>query len=85
MITNKKGETYTRFYDIKNNLYYIDIPIRVITDSGEVIDDWYDDVIGVVNKRTTTYKQTQSSIWDSDDWDYPLHSLSAPKKGHKKK
>lgn len=42
-VTNKREEYTTRFYDIANNIVYSDLPIRVITESGGVLDLWYEE------------------------------------------
>lgn len=42
-VTNKREEYTTRFYDIANNIVYSDLPIRVITESGGILDAWYED------------------------------------------
>lgn len=42
-VTNKREEYTTRFYDIANNIVYSDLPIRVITENGGILDAWYED------------------------------------------
>lgn len=42
-VTNKREEYTTRFYDIVNNIVYSDLPIRVITENGGILDTWYEE------------------------------------------
>lgn len=57
-ITNKSDSYFTRFYDVVNNIIYEDIPIWIIKETGESIDDWYtkqiDDNITEQTYTTTT-------------------------------
>lgn len=58
-VTNKREEYTTRFYDIANNIVYSDLPIRVITESGGVLDLWYEEAKQqLVNKNSTTKTYT---------------------------
>lgn len=58
-VTNKREEYTTRFYDIANNIVYSDLPIRVITESGGVLDLWYEEAKKqLVNKNSTTKTYT---------------------------
>ena len=43
-ITNKRNEYTVRFYDMANNILYSDLPIRVLEDSGNALDIWYEEV-----------------------------------------
>ena len=43
-VTNKRNEYTVRFYDVANNILYSDLPIRVLEDSGNALDLWYEDV-----------------------------------------
>lgn len=43
-VTNKRNEYTVRFYDVANNILYSDLPIRVLEDSGNALDIWYEDV-----------------------------------------
>ena len=42
-VTNKREEYTTRFYDIANNIVYSDLPIKVLTENGSILDAWYED------------------------------------------
>ena len=44
-ITNKRNEYFVRFYDVNNNIIYEDLPIYIIKENGESLDDWYTNVI----------------------------------------
>ena len=43
-VTNQRNEYTVRFYDVANNILYSDLPIRVLEDSGNALDIWYEEV-----------------------------------------
>ena len=43
-ITNKRNDYTVRFYDVANNILYSDLPIRILEDSGNILDTWYEEV-----------------------------------------
>lgn len=53
-VTNKREEYTTRFYDIANNIVYSDLPIRVITENGGVLDLWYEEAKKQLVNRTAS-------------------------------
>ena len=56
-ITNKRKEYTTRFYDIENNILYTDVPINIVTDKGELLDDWYDEAKDKLTNKTVVPKK----------------------------
>lgn len=56
-ITNKRKEYTTRFYDIENNILYTDVPINIVTDKGELLDDWYDEAKDKLANKTVVAKK----------------------------
>lgn len=40
-ITNKRNDYFIRFYDAVNNIIYEGLPLYIIKENGESIDDWY--------------------------------------------
>ena len=56
-ITNKRKEYTTRFYDIENNILYTDVPINIVTDRGELLDDWYDEAKDKLTNKTVVTKK----------------------------
>lgn len=42
IVTNKRGDVTSRFYDMEHNLLYSDIPLNVIANDGTALDTWYD-------------------------------------------
>lgn len=56
-ITNKRKEYTTRFYDIENNILYTDVPINIVTDKGELLDDWYDEAKDKLTNKTVVTKK----------------------------
>lgn len=56
-ITNKRKEYTTRFYDIENNILYTDVPINIVTDKGELLDDWYDEAKDKLTNKTVLTKK----------------------------
>ena len=52
-VTNKREEYTTRFYDIANNIVYSDLPIRVITENGGILDAWYEEAKKQLVNRNT--------------------------------
>lgn len=54
-VTNKREEYTTRFYDIANNIVYSDLPIKVLTENGSILDAWYEDAKKqLVNRNTVS-------------------------------
>ena len=45
LIKNKRNEQTVRFYDIVNGVYYSDLPIYIIDEQGNNLNDWYDDML----------------------------------------
>lgn len=72
-ITNKRKEYTTRFYDIENNILYTDVPINIVTDKGELLDDWYDEAKDKLTNKTIVAKKEpvkyQSSIVTEEELD----------------
>ena len=42
MVTNKKGDTYIRFYDVEHNIVYSNVPLNVLLVGGIDLGKWYD-------------------------------------------
>ena len=42
MVTNKKGDTYIRFYDVEHNIVYSNVPLNVLLVGGVDLGKWYD-------------------------------------------
>ena len=72
-ITNKRKEYTTRFYDIENNILYTDVPINIVTDRGELLDDWYDEAKDKLTNKTVVTKKEPvkypSSVVTEDELD----------------
>ena len=82
-ITNKRNEYTVKFYDVANNILYSDLPIRVLEDSGNALDIWYEEVKtklsepkpiatekkGSLNCYNTAYRE-QHKYDPYDEYDY---------------
>lgn len=74
-ITNKRNEYCTRFYDVRNNVLYTDVPIELINADGHSMLEWYEEQEKKLITRTytayTPSKNWQSSLFKDDyDFDY---------------
>lgn len=63
-ITNKRNEYTVRFYDMANNILYSDLPIRVLEDSGNALDLWYEDVKTKLSEPKPVVTEKKGSL----DW-----------------
>ena len=62
LIKNKRNEQTVRFYDIVNGVYYSDLPIYIIDEQGNNINDWYDDMLENVHRyQPPVVKQTYTT------------------------
>lgn len=66
-VTNKAGAYHTRFYDIENNILYKDVEIKILTEAGTALEDWYEEAKeNLANKSYTPMPSasapTQSNI-----------------------
>ena len=41
LVTNKRNEYHVRFYDKANNLMYKDVPIHLLLNNGDEVNNWY--------------------------------------------
>lgn len=84
-ITNKRNEYTTRFYDMRNNILYTDVPIHLIQDNGTPYQDWYEenkeqvkdnavkyDYYTNLYKHKETKKTKQLSLYEDDEDEDPL-------------
>lgn len=89
-VTNKKKELTLRFYDIRNNIVYNGLNMKVIANNGTDLDQWYIDNIDklttpVVKVSTAKgwptskdkYKGATYANTSYDDW-YDDYKLSNP-------
>ena len=77
-VTNKREEYTTRFYDITNNIVYSDLPIRVITEDGGILDVWYEEAkkqlanrvvnVSTVGSTTKPYTAADQAKKYDDYW-----------------
>lgn len=58
LIKNKRNEQTVRFYDIVNGVYYSDLPIYIIDEQGNNLNDWYDDMLENVHRYTPPVTKT---------------------------
>lgn len=63
-ITNKRNEYTVRFYDMANNILYSDLPIRVLEDSGNALDIWYEEVKTKLSEPKPVVTEKKGSL----DW-----------------
>lgn len=63
-ITNKRNEYTVRFYDMENNILYSDLPIRVLEDSGNPLDVWYEEVKTKLSEPKPVVTENKGSL----DW-----------------
>ena len=63
-ITNKRNEYTVRFYDMENNILYSDLPIRVLEDSGNALDVWYEEVKTKLSEPKPVVTENKGSL----DW-----------------
>lgn len=63
-ITNKRNEYTVRFYDMENNILYSDLPIRVLEDSGNTLDVWYEEVKTKLSEPKPVVTENKGSL----DW-----------------
>ena len=63
-ITNKRNEYTVRFYDMVNNILYSDLPIRVLEDSGNALDIWYEEVKTKLSEPKPVVTEKKGSL----DW-----------------
>lgn len=63
-VTNKRNEYTVRFYDVANNILYSDLPIRVLEDSGNALDIWYEDVKTKLSEPKPVVPEKKGSL----DW-----------------
>ena len=63
-ITNKRNEYTVRFYDVANNILYSDLPIRVLEDSGNPLDIWYEEVKTKLSEPKPVVTENKGSL----DW-----------------
>ena len=81
-VTNKRNEYTTRFYDMRNNILYTDVPIHLIQNNGTPYQDWYEENKEQVKENTVKYdyytnlykhketkKTKQLSLYEDDDED----------------
>ena len=53
-VTNKAGNYHTRFYDIENNILYKDVEIKILTEAGTALEDWYEEAKDNLTNRSYT-------------------------------
>lgn len=41
LVTNKRNDYHVRFYDKANNLMYKDVPIHLLLNNGDEVNNWY--------------------------------------------
>lgn len=41
LVTNKRNDYHVRFYDKSNNLMYKDVPIHLLLNNGDEVNNWY--------------------------------------------
>lgn len=63
-VTNKRNEYTVRFYDVANNILYSDLPIRVLEDSGNPLDVWYEEVKTKLSEPKPVVTENKGSL----DW-----------------
>lgn len=61
-VTNKRNEYTVRFYDVANNILYSDLPIRVLEDSGNALDIWYEDVKTKLSEPKPVVTENKGSL-----------------------
>ena len=62
-ITNKRNDYTVRFYDMRNNILYSDLPIRVLEDSGNALDVWYERVKTKLTEPEPVVQKKGSLDW----------------------
>ena len=88
-VTNKRNEYTSRFYDVKNNILYEDVPIQLIQEDGSLYSDWYDQNIENIKERTVysytpsktiikTKEKTKSDTENLPFWDPVLYDYITP-------
>ena len=70
MIINKREEFHLRFYDVTNNILYIDKDLIVCFDNGITVDNWFNSVKDNVKEKTfKSYIPTKDNKNKKDDDD----------------
>lgn len=75
LIRNKSGANHIRFYDVKNNIVFVDVPLHIIFESGETLENWLAPQRAlvkapVVTATTTTYSGGTTITKYKDKEDY---------------
>lgn len=60
-VTNKRKDLTLRFYDIRNNIVYNGLDMKVISNDGTDLDDWY--LNNIENLTTPIVKPDTSKGW----------------------
>lgn len=60
-VTNKAGNYHTRFYDIENNILYKDVEIKILTEAGTALEDWYEEAKDNLTNRSYTPASSAST------------------------